>query len=69
MPAGVLKSSMHKSRRNLSYFFKSDREITFVTSLTIRPYDDNITGYFNEIDTILQKNSIEDLKKFINKTF
>ena len=39
---------------NLSYFFKSDREITFVTSLTIRPYDDNITGYFNEIDTILK---------------
>jgi hypothetical protein len=39
---------------NLSYFFKSDRKITFVTSLTIQPYDDNITGYFNEIDTILK---------------
>lgn len=40
---------------NLNYFFESDREISFVTSLTIRPYDDKIVAYFNEIDTILKE--------------
>ena len=39
---------------NLSYFFNSDRKITFVTSLTIQPYNDHIISYFNEIDTILK---------------
>tara|TARA_B110001469_G_scaffold42871_1_gene42331 strand:- start:1380 stop:2282 length:903 start_codon:yes stop_codon:yes gene_type:complete len=40
---------------NLNYFFESDREISFVTSLTIRPYDDKIVAYFEEIDTILKE--------------
>ncbi|MEN8767186.1 MAG: MerR family transcriptional regulator [Polaribacter sp.] len=39
---------------NLSYFFNSERKITFVTSLTIQPYNDHIISYFNEIDTILK---------------
>ena len=40
---------------NLNYFFGSDRDISFVTSLTIRPYDDKIVAYFEEIDTILKE--------------
>jgi DNA-binding transcriptional MerR regulator len=40
---------------NLNYFFESDREISFVTSLTIRPYDDKIIDYFSEIDAILNE--------------
>lgn len=38
---------------NLNYFFESDRNITFITSLTIRPYDDDISNYFETIDVIL----------------
>ena len=38
---------------NLNYFFKNDRNICFITSLTIQPYDDKIVDYFKEIDTIL----------------
>ncbi|MBG7612241.1 MerR family transcriptional regulator [Polaribacter sp. BAL334] len=38
---------------NLNYFLESDREITFITSLTIQPYDDKIEEYFNEIDQVM----------------
>jgi len=38
---------------NLDYFFKNNKNICFVTSLTVQPYDDKIVDYFNEIDTIL----------------
>ena len=40
---------------NLSYFLEGDREICFITSLTIQPYDDKIEDYFLEIaDTNLK---------------
>jgi DNA-binding transcriptional MerR regulator len=39
---------------NLDYFFKNGREICFITSMTIMPYDDKIESYFNKIDTILK---------------
>jgi DNA-binding transcriptional MerR regulator len=42
---------------NLNYFLGSDREITFITSLTIQPYDDKIAEYFKEIDAIMADNS------------
>lgn len=42
---------------NLNYFLGSDREITFITSLTIQPYDDKIVEYFKEIDAIMADNS------------
>lgn len=38
---------------NLNYFLESDREICFVTSLTIQPYDDKIEEYFNEINEVM----------------
>lgn len=38
---------------NLNYFLKSDREICFITSLTIQPYDDKIEGYFKEIIEVM----------------
>ncbi|WP_299061070.1 MerR family transcriptional regulator [uncultured Polaribacter sp.] len=39
---------------NLDYFFKNGREICFVTSMTIMPYDDKVHDYFKEIDAILK---------------
>lgn len=39
---------------NLDYFFKNGREICFITSMTVMPYDDKIESYFEEIDTILK---------------
>jgi len=38
---------------NLDYFFKNEREICFVTSMTVMPYDDKVEDYFKEIDLIL----------------
>ena len=38
---------------NLNYFLESEREICFITSLTIQPYDDKIEGYFKEINEIM----------------
>jgi DNA-binding transcriptional MerR regulator len=38
---------------NLNYFLESEREICFVTSLTIQPYDDKIEEYFKEIDDVM----------------
>ncbi len=38
---------------NLNYFIESGREICFVTSLTIQPYDDKIEDYFKEIDEVI----------------
>jgi DNA-binding transcriptional MerR regulator len=39
---------------NLNYFLETDREICFITSLTIQPYDDKIQGYFTEIADVMQ---------------
>lgn len=38
---------------NLNYFLESDREICFISSLTIQPYDDKIEDYFKEIDEVM----------------
>lgn len=39
---------------NLSYFFENDREICFITSMTVMPYEDKLVDYFKEIDSILE---------------
>jgi len=39
---------------NLNYFLESGREICFITSLTIQPYDDKIEEYFKEISEVMQ---------------
>lgn len=39
---------------NLNYFLESDREICFIASLTIQPYDDKVEDYFNEIDEVMK---------------
>lgn len=39
---------------NLNYFLESDREICFITSLTIQPYDDKVEDYFTEIDQVMK---------------
>lgn len=38
---------------NLNYFLESAREICFVTSLTIQPYDDKLEDYFDEINDVM----------------
>lgn len=35
---------------NLSYFIKNETEVCFVTSLTVKPFDDKVLSYFNSID-------------------
>ncbi|WP_299048468.1 MerR family transcriptional regulator [uncultured Polaribacter sp.] len=44
---------------NLDYFFKNGRDICFVTSMTVMPYDDKIEAYFREIDDILENTGHE----------
>lgn len=39
---------------NLNYFLDGEREICFITSLTIQPYDDKIEDYFNEIADVMK---------------
>lgn len=41
---------------NLNYFFQGNKRVTFVTSMTVMPYDDKLADYFYQIDDIL-KNS------------
>jgi DNA-binding transcriptional MerR regulator len=38
---------------NLNYFLEGNREICFITSLTIQPYDDKIEDYFKEISEVM----------------
>lgn len=42
---------------NLGYFFDIDENVCFVTSMTVRPYDDIIEDYFNELDSILNESN------------
>jgi DNA-binding transcriptional MerR regulator len=44
---------------NLNYFFEHDKELCFITSLTMQPYTDKIQEYFEEIESILQKTKHE----------
>lgn len=39
---------------NLKNFFESNREICFISSFTIQPYDDKVEDYFKEINTIME---------------
>ena len=39
---------------NLSYFFKADTTIRFITSMTVKPYDEDLEAYFKLIDKILE---------------
>lgn len=45
---------------NLNYFFQGDKNVTFITSMTVMPYDDKLSDYFYHIDSIL-KNSKHSL--------
>lgn len=38
---------------NLNYFFESETEVRFITSLTVKPYDDKVVDYFREIESVL----------------
>jgi DNA-binding transcriptional MerR regulator len=38
---------------NLDYFLENEKEICFITSLTVQPYDDKIEDYFNEINEFM----------------
>ena len=42
---------------NLNYFFGIGKNVCFITSMTIKPYHDKITDYFNELDTILNNSN------------
>lgn len=39
---------------NLNYFFDSELKVCFLTSMTVRPYNDDIVNYFYQIDDILK---------------
>lgn len=39
---------------NLNYFFEGELKVCFITSMTVKPYEDKIDGYFAEIDDILK---------------
>ncbi|MFY7672415.1 MerR family transcriptional regulator [Tenacibaculum sp. MEBiC06402] len=39
---------------NLNYFFDGELKVCFITSMTVKPYDDKLQDYFNEIDEILK---------------
>ena len=38
---------------NLNYFLNSERQICFISSFTIQPYDDKIVDYFQEINDVM----------------
>ncbi|TCP25683.1 DNA-binding transcriptional MerR regulator [Tenacibaculum skagerrakense] len=39
---------------NLNYFFEGELKVCFITSMTVKPYDDKLEDYFSEIDAILK---------------
>ena len=39
---------------NLNYFFEGELKVCFITSMTVKPYDDKLHDYFKEIDDILK---------------
>lgn len=40
---------------NLDYFFNGELKVCFITSMTVKPYEDKVVEYFNEIDDILKE--------------
>lgn len=39
---------------NLNYFFNGELNVCFITSMTVKPYEDKVLDYFKEIDAILE---------------
>ncbi|TYP99363.1 B12 binding protein [Tenacibaculum adriaticum] len=39
---------------NLNYFFDSELKVCFITSMTVKPYEDKVMDYFYEIDSVLK---------------
>jgi len=39
---------------NLNYFFNADTEVRFITSITVKPYDEDLEDYFEKIDKVLE---------------
>ncbi|CAM1370213.1 Transcriptional regulator, MerR family [Tenacibaculum xiamenense] len=39
---------------NLTYFFDSESDVCFVNSMTVKPYDDKIVKYFEDVDEVLK---------------
>lgn len=60
---------------NLNYFFNSHKKICYITSLTVRPYEDKLLSYFNEIDDILKNTAHQFIaigqktKSLVNEEF
>lgn len=52
---------------NLDYFFKNNKDLCFITSMTIEPHDNKLMEYFNKIDAIL-KHSEHEFIAFGRKT-
>ena len=52
---------------NLSYFLKNEEEVCFVTCLTVKPFDDKVASFFNNIDESI-KGTKHSLIAFGNKT-
>ena len=44
---------------NLNCFFENKKELCFVTSLTVQPYEDKIEDYFKQIEGILKETKHE----------
>jgi DNA-binding transcriptional MerR regulator len=44
---------------NLKCFFENKKELCFVTSLTVQPYEDKIEDYFKQIEGLLKETSHE----------
>ena len=40
---------------NLNYFFEGELKVCFITSMTVKPYDDKIVDYFYQVDAILKE--------------
>ncbi|MBU2951739.1 MerR family transcriptional regulator [Tamlana agarivorans] len=52
---------------NLDYFFECEDAISFVTSLTVQPYDDKVVDYFRALESAL-KDTKHNLIAFGKKT-
>lgn len=44
---------------NLNYFFNSETAISFISSMTVKPYEDKVLGYFKEIEEVLKDTNHE----------
>ena len=44
---------------NLKCFFENKKELCFITSLTVQPYEDKIEDYFKQIENVLENTAHE----------